>query len=333
MARTTRCGQRAAELAAPLEHVLDLGGVLARVEERRGAGRLVGLLDVAVAHRQVEPVAELLEVVELELLHLVGGVLALQRLDRPALDGVGQDHRRLADVLRWRRRRRRRPCGSRGRRAAASRSAGRSCARPSCAAAGRARRSARGCRRRPRPSRSGTRRRGCLFIWLTRTPSTSRASSSSHSRPQITLMTFQPAPRKLASSSWMILPLPVTGPSSCCRLQLMTKVRLSSSSRAAMPDRAERLGLGHLAVAEERPDVLLAGVLDAAVVQVAVEPGLVDRVDAGEPHRDGRELPEVRHQPRVRVGRAGPCRRRAAPPGGSAAAAARSSRPSRKARA
>ena len=32
-------------------------------------------------------------------------------------------------------------------------------------------------------------------------------------------------------------------------------------------DRAERLGLAHLAVAEERPHVLVAGVLDAAVVR------------------------------------------------------------------
>jgi hypothetical protein len=45
---------------------------------------------LAVAHRQVEPVAELLEVRELELLHLVGGVLALEGLDRPALDGVAR---------------------------------------------------------------------------------------------------------------------------------------------------------------------------------------------------------------------------------------------------
>ena len=68
-------------------------------------------------------------------------------------------------------------------------------------------------------------------------------------------------------------------------------------------DRAERLGLAHLAVAEERPDVLLAGVLDAAVVQVAVEARLVDRVQRGQPHRDRRELPELRHQPRVGVRR------------------------------
>src|SRR5213078_3077807 len=49
------------------------------------------------------------------------------------------------------------------------------------------------------------------------------------------------------------------------------------------------------------PDVLVGGVLDAAVVQVPVEPGLVDRADRAEAHRDGRELPEVRHEPRMRV--------------------------------
>ena len=46
------------------------------------------------------------------------------------------------------------------------------------------------------------------------------------------------------------------------------------------PDRAERLGLVHLAVAEERPHVRPAGVLDLAGQQVPVEPGLVDRVRA-----------------------------------------------------
>ena len=38
-------------------------------------------------------------------------------------------------------------------------------------------------------------------------------------------------------------------------------------------------------------------------LQVAVEPRLHDRVHRAEAHRDGGELPEVRHQPRVRVGR------------------------------
>ena len=61
----------------------------------------------------------------------------------------------------------------------------------------------------------------------------SRANNSSHSEPQITLMTFQPAPRKTPSNSWMILPLPRTGPSRRCKLQLTTQMRLSRFSRAA----------------------------------------------------------------------------------------------------
>jgi len=39
-----------------------------------------------------------------------------------------------------------------------------------------------------------------------------------------------------------------------------------------------------------------------AVAEVAVEPGLVDGADRPEPHRDRRELPELRHQAGVRVG-------------------------------
>src|SRR6185503_17937744 len=62
--------------------------------------------------------------------------------------------------------------------------------------------------------------------------------------------------------------------------------------------RAERFGLVALAVAEESPDALPARVLDPAVVQVAVEARLVDRGERPESHRDGRELPELRHETR-----------------------------------
>src|SRR6516225_10541604 len=51
--------------------------------------------------------------------------------------------------------------------------------------------------------------------------------------PPGTLITFHPAPRKTASSSCTILPLPRTGPSRRCKLQLITKMRLSSRSRPA----------------------------------------------------------------------------------------------------
>ena len=68
-------------------------------------------------------------------------------------------------------------------------------------------------------------------------------------------------------------------------------------------DRAHRLGLVHLAVAHERPDLAVAGREDLARVEVLHEARLVDRHQRPEPHRHRRELPELGHQPRVRVRR------------------------------
>src|SRR4029078_2773177 len=66
-------------------------------------------------------------------------------------------------------------------------------------------------------------------------------------------------------------------------------------------ERPERLGLARPPVAEERPDTGSGRIEQAAVLEVAVVAGLVDRADRAEPHRDRRELPEIRHQPRMRV--------------------------------
>ncbi len=69
---------------------------------------------------------------------------------------------------------------------------------------------------------------------------------------------------------------------------------------------AAALRLVHLPpVTEEGPHVLVGGVLEAAIVQVVVEPSLVDgvhRPPQAHRHRGG-ELPEIGHQARVRVGR------------------------------
>ena len=127
------------------------------------------------------------------------------------------------------------------------------------------------------------------------------ASSSSHFEPQITLITFQPAPRNVASSSWMTLPLPRTGPSRRCRLQFTTKTRLSSCSRLAS-DRAPSVsGSSHSPSPTKDQTRDADRVVQAAVVEVAVEPGVVDGGDRAEAHGDRRELPELRHQPRVGV--------------------------------
>ena len=233
----------------------------------------------------------------------MGDVLAFARLAHAvALDGLGEDHGRLALVLH-----RRRVGGIDLVRIVAAAvqapdlvvghvrdhlaAAPDTCRRNACAR---------------------TRRRAALNAWYSPStassmrfssrPFVSRMMSGSQYEPQITLITFQPAPRKSASSSWMILPLPRTGPSRRCRLQLTTKIRLSSFSRRGERDRAQRLRLVHLAVAHERPDLAALGRRDAAVLQVAHEARLVDRHDRAEPHGYGRELPEIGHEPRMRIG-------------------------------
>ena len=127
------------------------------------------------------------------------------------------------------------------------------------------------------------------------------ANSLSQPEPQTTLITFQPAPRKTPSSSWMILPLPRTGPSSRCRLQLMTKIRLSRPLASAERDRAQRFRLVAFAVAEERPHLAVVGLREAAALEVLEEARLIDRHQRTEAHRHRRELPEVGHQPRMRI--------------------------------
>ena len=66
-------------------------------------------------------------------------------------------------------------------------------------------------------------------------------------------------------------------------------------------ERAQRFRLIRLAVAQEGPDAVVRGVLDAAVEEVAVEARLVDGGQGREAHGDRGELPEVRHEPRMRV--------------------------------
>ena len=64
---------------------------------------------------------------------------------------------------------------------------------------------------------------------------------------------------------------------------------------------AKRFRLVRLAVAHEAPDVLGAGVFQAAMLQVAIEAGLVDGHQGPQPHGDGGKLPEIGHQPGVRI--------------------------------
>ena len=85
-------------------------------------------------------------------------------------------------------------------------------------------------------------------------------------------------------------------------MQLTTKMRLSSFSRERHRDRAQRIDLIRLAVADEGPDLAVRLLDQAAVLEVAHEARLIDRVQRADAHRDGGKAPEVRHQPRVRIG-------------------------------
>ncbi len=101
----------------------------------------------------------------------------------------------------------------------------------------------------------------------------------------------------------MILPLPRTGPSRRWRLAVDDPDQVVELLAPGKADRTHRLRLVHLAVAEERPDLAADGVGDRAVIEVLHESGLVDRGDGADTKRHRRELPEVRHQPGVGVGR------------------------------
>src|SRR5690606_19629450 len=71
---------------------------------------------------------------------------------------------------------------------------------------------------------------------------------------------------------------------------------------AGQGDGTQGFRLVALAVAHEAPDLLLAGRDEATGFQVLHEACLVDRLDRAQAHGNGRELPEVRHQPGVWVG-------------------------------
>ena len=84
----------------------------------------------------------------------------------------------------------------------------------------------------------------------------------------------------------------------------MTQIKLSRFSRVAERDGAKRFRLVAFAVAEKRPELrLFLPVHQAARLQVTVEPRLIQRQHRAEPHRDRRELPEIRHQIRMRIRR------------------------------
>ena len=70
----------------------------------------------------------------------------------------------------------------------------------------------------------------------------------------------------------------------------------------AQRDRAQRVYLIRLAITDERPHLAIGVRNQAAVLQILHEARLVDRVQRTDAHRNCGELPEVLHQPGMRIG-------------------------------
>src|SRR5262249_15857267 len=67
-------------------------------------------------------------------------------------------------------------------------------------------------------------------------------------------------------------------------------------------ERAERLGFVGFAIADKGPDLWLVTLVQGACAKVTVEAGMVDGEQGTPAHGDGRELAEIGHEVRVRVG-------------------------------
>jgi hypothetical protein len=272
--------------------------VLARVVERRD----VCAVDLGVGDRDVEAVTEALEVVLGELLHLVGRVAAREGLEQPALDGVGQDDRRLTRVLLRGVER----CVDLAVVVAAS---GETLDLLVGQVLDHLAEARVGAEEVLPVVGTGLDRQG-LELAVGRTVHLVDQDAVGVAGEQVVPLAspddLDDVPAGATERGLELLDdLAVAAHGTVELLQVAVDderevVELLAGRDA---DRAERLGLAHLTVAEERPHVLLARVLDATVVQVTVEPRLVDRVDGAESHRDSGELPVVRHEARVRVGR------------------------------
>ena len=296
--RDGSAGQVSAEEAAALVQVLQLGGS----RGQRDVGGKVRV-EVAVTERHLQAVPEGPQVFEGELLHLVGGVATLEvGAERPSLDGLGQHDGRLAPVPQGR------VVG--GVHLPAVVSAAFEAPDLGVGHAVDHREGARVAGEEVLAHEGAG--LGLVGLEVTvggRVEQVDQGSVVVGAEERVPLASpddLDDVPAGAAEVGLQLLDdLAVAADRSVEALQ----VAVDDEGEVVQPfpggdaERPQCLGLVHLAVADERPDVLAAGVLDAAVVQVAVEPGLVDGADRAQAHRDGGELPEVGHQPGMRVRR------------------------------
>ncbi len=285
-----------AQALAAVVHVLDLLRVAARVVVRR-----VAVLQLGVRDRDVQPVPEALQVLGRELLHLVGRVAALEvRPQRPALDRLRQDHRRLALV----------GLGRRVRRVdllvvvTAAPEVQDLLIGHVLDHVAQPRVVTEEVITDVRARLGGVRLELAVRRRVQLVDEDARAVLRQQRVPGTVPDQLDDVPSGAAELRLQLLDdLAVAAHRAVEALQVAVddEGQVVQALTGGDGQLAERLRLVHLAVAEIRPDVRIGGVGDAARLHVAVHPRLVDRAERAEAHRHGRELPEVRHQPRVRV--------------------------------
>ena len=288
--------QAAAERRPALPQVDHLRAVLGQLEERH-------LLDLVVGDRQAEAVAELLEDRLAHLLLLVGDVLALAGLAHAvALDGLGQDHGRLALVRHGR--------GIGGVDLAGVVAAARQAPDLLVGHMGDAALQLRVLAEEVLADIGAVLGLEVLVLAVDAFLHAAQQAAVGVGRdqgvPRAAPDHLDDVPARSAEVAFQFLDdLAVAAHRAVEALEVAVdhEDQVVQLLAAAERDGAQALRLVHLAVAHEGPDLAVGGVGHAPVVQVLQEAGLIDRHQRPQAHRDGRELPEVRHQPGMRIGR------------------------------
>ncbi len=277
-------------------HVLDLLRAPARVVVRRRAA-----LQPGVGDRQMQPVPEALQIVDRQFLHLMGGVAALEvGAERPPLDRLGEHHRRLAPVLLGRLERREDLAVV-------------------VAAAPQVQDLLVGHApdHRAQPVVTAEEVLPDVRAGLGRVGLELAVGGGVQlvDEDPVAVLRQQRVPGAVPDQ---LDHIPARAPED--GLQLLDdlsvaadravealEVAVDHEGQIVQPlprgdgELPQRLRLVHLAVAEEGPDMGARGVGDAPGLEIAVHPRLVDRAERTQPHGDRGELPEVRHQPGVRI--------------------------------
>ena len=288
--------QAAAQGRPALAQVGHLRAVLGQLEERH-------LLDLVVGDRQAEAVAELLEHRLAHLLLLVGDVLALAGLAHAvALDGLGQDHGRLA-LVRHRR-------GVGGVDLAGIVAAARQAPDLLVGHAGDAGLELGVLAEEVLADIGAVLGLEVLVLAVDALLHAAQQAAVGVGRdqrvPRAAPQHLDDVPAGAAEVAFQFLDdLAVAAHRAVEALEVAVdhEDEVVELLAAAERDGAQALRLVHLAVAHEGPDLAVGGVGQPAMVQILQEAGLIDGHQRPQPHRDGGELPEVRHQPRMRIGR------------------------------